>query len=125
MKYRSSITQGLVIVSFEAKPDDRIRSALKANGFRWQRHDARWEARFWKGAADFLAWLDRAMNPGRPDGACWTCKNPQGFFRPRGAACPVLCNECHQAELARERGERAALDVDRLYEDQCREACGL
>jgi hypothetical protein len=81
-------------VMFNAKPDERIRGILKANGFRWSPVGGFWWRQRVEGFADFLAGLDRAINPGRPDGACWACGEP-GFFRPKGAATPVYCEACH------------------------------
>ena len=119
---RSSIQRGLVQVFFDAKPSSEMRSALKANGFRWSPQGRYWHRQRVEGAADFLCWLERACNPGRPDGACWRCKSPDGFFRPRGASTPVLCAKCRAEDLEREnRPDR----TDMTYEDQCREMCGL
>ena len=89
LTFKSAIAPGQVTVKFSGKPDGKIRSALKANGFWWSPADGVWCRRRVEGAADFLTWLDRALNPDRPDGACWRCKAPEGFFRPRGAATPV------------------------------------
>ena len=120
-----------VRIRFSAKPDERIQTMLKANGFRWSPVGGFWWRRQVKGAADFLAALERRLNPGKPDGACWRCRSPEGFFRPQGPATPVYCNACWetlQTNLAKaERGE-AVPRIDRSdldYEDRCREACGL
>jgi len=95
MKYHSGITQGVVRVAFAEKPPEAIRSALKRNGFRWAKYQGEWQAHCWNGAAAFLAWLDRQMNPGKPDGACWVCGKP-GRFRPHGASTPIRCDECQE-----------------------------
>jgi hypothetical protein len=109
-----------VRIRFSAKPDIRIRDMLKANGFRWSPAGGDWWRTRVQGAADFLAALDRAIGP-RPDGLCWRCQAPEGYFRPRGAATPVYCDACHAALSA-------AVGIDRFdsdYEDRCRDACGL
>jgi hypothetical protein len=129
MKHSAKIGGGIVRISFESKPPATIRDALKRNKFRWYGACQEWQARVWNGAADFLGWLEKAMNPGKPDGACWVCQSAEGFFRPEGAATPVRCNEC-QAEVNRakkelERQESDYLNVDRQYEDDCARRCGL
>src|SRR5436189_3708164 len=93
VEFQYAIQNG-VTVRFPEKPPERIRAMLKASGFRWL-HGA-WYRRRVAGAADFLAALERVCNPGKPDGACWNCKSPEGFFRPRGAATPVYCDQCFQ-----------------------------
>jgi len=120
-----------VRIRFSAKPDERIRDMLKANGFRWSPSAGLWWRRRICGAADFLGALDRALNPGRPDGACWVCESPNGFFRAEGAATPVRCDACEAAIIAKRSatpGTHEHLCDDRFdldYEDRCREACGL
>ncbi len=94
---------------------------LKANGFRWSPSAGQWWRRRITGTADFLAALDRAIGPRRPDGACWQCQAPEGYFRPYGAATPVYCDACHKAQRAAPQIDRFDLD----HEDRCREACGL
>jgi hypothetical protein len=119
---------------FNHKPAERIRAMLKANGFRWSPVGGFWWRGRVEGFADFLAALDRALHPGRPDGACWRCNGPEGFFRPFGASTPVYCEACNQAVREHQqqhgtfppdaqgtRPDRSDLD----YEDRCREACGL
>jgi hypothetical protein len=131
-RFLSSIDSGRggVIVRFpDGKPPADVLAMLKASGFRWSPGAKLWFRRTISGAADFLAALDRKCNPGRPDGACWTCGEP-GYFRPEGAATPVYCDACH-AEHRRLHEERAAKrenhddPIDRMYEDQCRDVCGL
>jgi hypothetical protein len=122
-----------VRIRFSAKPDERIRAMLKANGFRWSPSAGLWWRRRISGADDFLGALDRALNPGRPDGACWVCKSPEGFFRAEGAATPVRCDACQAAIVAQRRAipgthENLFAPPDRFdleYEDRCRDACGL
>jgi hypothetical protein len=116
LRFTHSIGAG-VRITFNEKPDERIRSLLKANGFRWSPTGGHWWRTRVGGAADFLAALDRAVGPRKPDGPCWKCKNPDGYFRPRGAATPVYCEACYAAEQYPDR-----FDMD--YEDRCREACG-
>src|SRR5207249_3805182 len=79
-------------IRFSDKPDVTIRGMLKANGFRWSPAGREWWRARVAGAADFLAALDRAIHPRRPDGACWRCNAAEGFFRPQGAATPVYCD---------------------------------
>jgi hypothetical protein len=119
------------VIRFPQKPSAEIRSLLKSAGFRWSPTAACWWRRGVQGAADFLDQLDKRLHPGRPDGACWRCKSPEGFFRPQGPATPVYCDPCWktlQENLAKvERGEPVPR-VDRFdleYEDRCKEACGL
>jgi hypothetical protein len=107
---------------FAAKPPEPIRAMMKANGFRWN-PEGFWWRRQVSGFADFCAALERKLNPGKADGACWRCQSPEGFFRPQGAATPVYCDTCWSILQAPNvpGGDRTDLD----YEDQCREACGL
>jgi hypothetical protein len=123
-----------VRIRFSDKPDARIRSMLKANGFRWSPSAGLWWRRRIDGTADFLAALERIIGPRRPDGACWYCQSPEGFFRPHGAATPVYCDQCHakrqsgDGPLGRDDGAYKELPADRFdldHEDRCREACGL
>ena len=116
MKFTHSIGPDLRI-TFSEKPPEAIRALLKGAGFRWSPGAGCWWRRGAKGAADFLAALDRRLNPDRPDGACWACESPKGFFRPQGPATPVYCNECWN--------RMRPCPVDMAYEDRCREACGL
>jgi hypothetical protein len=106
-------------ITFSAKPPDDVRAMLKAAGFRWS-PAGHWFRTRSAGAADFLAALDRKLNPGRPDGACWSCGAP-GRFRPQGAATPVYCDACH----AKHQAQPDPMGVDLAYEDACRDACGL
>ncbi|HLW66359.1 MAG TPA: hypothetical protein VKS79_13680 [Gemmataceae bacterium] len=120
LTFTHSIVASEVRIAFNEKPDERIRSMLKANGFRWSPVAGLWWRRRVTGAADFLAALDRAISPRRPDGVCWRCQAPEGFFRPYGAATPVYCDACHAA-LSAPKIDR----IDLEYEDRCRDACGL
>lgn len=129
VEFEYAIQNG-VTVRFAEKPSENIRTMLKANGIRWL-HGA-WYRRRVMGAANFLAALEHACNPGKPDGDCWHCKSPEGFFRPRSAATPVYCDQCFQELRERElreepwRGRSAPLlgratpdPVDLAYEDEC------
>jgi hypothetical protein len=102
------------------KPDADVRSILKANGFRWSPVGGFWWRIQVRGTADFLAALEKKIGPRRPDGACWECQSPDGYFRPYGAASPVFCDRCHEAHQ-----QTDPMALDRLYEDSCRDACGL
>ena len=110
-----------VRIRFNDKPDERIRGMLKASGFRWSPSAGLWWRSRVAGAADFLTALDRAISPRRPDGVCWRCQSPAGYFRNHGAATPVHCDACHQELTAPPPVDR----FDRDHEDRCREACGL
>ena len=128
-------------IIFPAKPSESIRSMLKCAGFRWSPSGGCWWRRGVRGAADFLAALERRIDHEagiiRPDGRCWDCHSPDGFFRPYGAAAPVLCADCHAKRKAgirhgpngpgnftdREPVQPDATDL--AFEDACREACGL
>jgi hypothetical protein len=108
-------------ITFPAKPDDSIRALMKGAGFRWSPAAGCWWRRGVNGAADFIAVLDRKLNSGRPDGACWRCKSPNGYFRRQGAATPVHCDACHAALTGGFKPDRFDLD----HEELCRAACGL
>lgn len=108
-------------ITFPAKPSETIRALLKGAGFRWSPSGGFWWRRGCNGAADFIAALDRKLNPGRLDGACWRSQSPQGFFRSQGAATPVYCDACQAALSVTPAPDR----FDMAYEDDCRTACGL
>jgi hypothetical protein len=119
-------------LTFNEKPDASIRALLKGAGFRWAPSGGFWWRRGVRGAADFIAALEKRIGPRRPDSACWDCSAPDGFFRPFGAATPVYCDECHAAHLAQEgaqtsrgRANDDPMGVDRLWEDDCARQCGL
>src|SRR6516162_1915266 len=95
--FEYSIGPGDTRITFPARPSDAIRAMLKGAGFRWSPSAGCWWRRGVRGAADFLAALDRALNPKRPDGPCWRCQAPEGYYRPQGAATPVYCDDCHKA----------------------------
>lgn len=128
--FKYTIGNGITI-RFPGKPSEEIRAMLKANGFRWQPRAQEWFRGRVSGAADFLTALDRRMNPDRPDGACWCCGDARGFFRPEGPATPVYCDDCNKARLEqmanarRGRCDDDPIGVDRLWEDSCRDRCGL
>ena len=120
---------GMVTITFDGKPSEAVRRALKGNRFRWCPSSQYW----WKQGgewADFVHSLDKMMDretgfAPKPDGECWECGAP-GRFRNHGAATPVHCDSCHATHVAeREMNDRYGTDVDTLYEDQCRDACGL
>ncbi len=91
---------GGVAIKFSARPGEEIRGALKASGYRWSTVTGQWWKRSARGAADFLTWLEKAIDREngvrRPDGTCWNCKSEPGYFRNRGAAAPVICDSCHE-----------------------------
>ncbi len=111
-----------VRLTFSEKPNLTIRLMLGRNGFRWNSAGRYWSRGKVQGAADIIDALRRLIGPRRPDGACWSCNDPAGFFRQEGAATPVLCDSCHQQ--ARERQENSdRFDMD--VEDRMRDQCGL
>jgi hypothetical protein len=110
-----------VRVTFSEKPGADVRAMLKANGFRWSPAGGYWWRRRVTGAADFLLALERKIGPRRPDGACWDCRAPDGFFRVSGPFAPVYCDACH----AKRQERPDPMCVDLAYEDACRDACGL
>ncbi len=125
LSFTHTIGNGSVWLKFNDKPSAEIRGILKANGFRWSPPSGSWWRTRVTGAADFILALEKRIGPKRPDGACWECKSPEGYFRPYGAATPVYCDPCQAKHKAMEANESRALDTDRLYEDQCRSICGL
>jgi hypothetical protein len=109
-------------ITFPSKPDERVRACLKAHGFQWSPSMGCWWKRGFIGLADIVTALDRLTMPRKPDGDCWRCQSPDGYFRNRGAATPVWCDACHAAiKAAEERPDR----FDFEYEDRCRAQCGL
>lgn len=121
-----------VRIQFSAKPDARVRAMLKVHGFRWSPAAGLWWRKRVAGAADVLLALRRLIGPRKPDGACWRCQSPEGYFRPHGAATPVHCDACHAALQAEEPtpalGGSSFVHADRFdleHEDRCARACGL
>lgn len=102
------IAQGNACFQFPAKPSERIRQILKANGFRWSPASAIWWRSRIAGASDVAEAIDKILNPPTCDERtpCWVCKAP-GMLRDHGAAAPVLCNKC-EAEYRAERSLRNA-----------------
>ena len=119
MKFTHCIGGGQVTLKFDGKPPANVLSALKASGFRWSPRSQEWWRQRIAGAADLIGAIDKMLNPGRPDGACWTCKDPSGRFRYRGAATPVWCDACNAKVLAAE----AAAAQDRQDADARHLAC--
>jgi hypothetical protein len=99
MKFQHEISRGAVSLTFSDRPPELVRQILKANGFRWNPARCNWWRTRVAGAADVIGAIDRALNPDRPNGACWKCGAP-GRFRHYGAASPVLCDMC--AAIGRE-----------------------
>ena len=132
LRFVNTIQQGMVTLKFDGKPSANIRGILKRNHFSWSQGNGWWWTRQVIGSADFIGNLsiaiDREEGVRRPVGKCWECKADEGFFRPHGAATPVYCDECHrkhlQADEDRQRGDVGDIS-DMLYEDSCRNTCGL
>jgi hypothetical protein len=101
LTFRHAIEARYFAITFSEKPPEDVRAMLKANGFRWSPAGMWWRSKA-EGAADFLAALDRKIGPRRPDGNCWRCQSPEGYFRPRGAATPVWCDACAAAVAERD-----------------------
>lgn len=97
MEYKINFSQETI--TFTDKPNQNIRAMLKFKGFRWSPRDKYWY-RVCGTSWDFLETLEREIDKingvRRPDGACWDCKDENGFFRAYGAATPVLCDACEQ-----------------------------
>lgn len=117
---------GQITVKFPDKPSEAVRTSLRANKFRWSGTGQYWY-RLGGAYADFISALERMMDREAgtrtpPDGKCWKCDAP-GWMRRYGAATPVHCDKCHSEHM--EKQLTPYVDVDSLYEDQCRSACGL
>ena len=102
---------GGAFIWFDTKPSDDVRQILRANGFRWHPASGRWWRRKVTGAADVLGALHKALapkrpdgRPVRPDGTCWRCKDPDGWFRSYGPATPVYCDKCEAESRAARAG---------------------
>ena len=83
-----------VRIAFDKRPPDKVLALLKARGFRWNRATQSWLRRKVTGAADVVAGIRKLTEPRAPDGKCWDCGSPEGYFRSRGAATPVWCDRC-------------------------------
>lgn len=129
-------------LTFNEKPCERVRTMLKSYGMRWAPSSGTWWRGKATGSADILAALrtviDQTQGIRRPVGACWVCQSPEGFFRSRGAAAPVWCDDCAARIEAEEKAAEAAADAryrerkqqepdwfDMAVEDSMRDACGL
>lgn len=100
-------------LTFPGKPSEDVRGILKNCGFRWHPSGGFWWKRGTRGAADFILALDKRMSPKRPDGACWGCRSPDGYFRPYGASTPVYCDACHAKHVAQEKAAQLAREARR------------
>ena len=126
MKMTHTFGPGQVEIRFDAKPSAGIRSILKGHRFRWSPAGGYWWRRAVTGAADMIAAIQTAMDREagirRPDAPCWKCKDPNGYLRNRGAAAPVYCDACNQADLDHTNQPD---HFDMAYEDDCASRCGL
>lgn len=113
MKFTHELIGGGIAFKFGDKPDERIRTALKANGFQWHRQSGFWFRRRAGEWADLYCGIEKMLSPNRPDGECWKCGLP-GKFRGYGAATPVFCDACEKAnrEAEAQRMRIAADDFD-------------
>ncbi len=93
---KSEFQYGNVFLKFDGKPSEEIRDSMKANRFRWNPREKHWWRNIYSGAADFIAYLHKTLEPNKPDGKCWGCDEP-GWFRNHGAATPVYCDSCNEA----------------------------
>ena len=138
MTFTHSVEFNQLVFRFSDKPSAAIRGALKANDFRWSPSGGYWWRRSRASWADLALWIDRQLDSeagiARNDGPCWDCKAEPAVFRRYGAATPVYCDACEAKRRAAEpkrgpyligRPEPAPDYSDRLYEDSCRDACGL
>lgn len=118
-----------VELTFNGKPSDAIRSAMKANGFRWSKDSGKWWRGSVRGAADLIAairtMVDRENGIRRPDGKCWECQDDNGFFRRHGAATPVYCDKCHEIDLTERKKQYSPDSTDLAYEDDCARRAGV
>ena len=96
--YTARIQQGYTIIAFDAKPLPDALAVIKQAGMRWNASD-----KTWAGKVDHdkvCKRLDQALGlPLKPDGACWQCKAPNGFFRHQGPFTPVYCDDCQNARI--------------------------
>jgi len=117
-----------VELKFNGKPGDDIRRAMKANAYRWNSESGVWWRGSAVGAADFIAsirkLIDRENGIRRPDGNCWKCQDSNGFFRRHGAAAPVYCDKCHDADIAARNRQYVPDRTDLAYEDDCQRRTG-
>ncbi len=126
MKMDYSIGTGYVSIQFDGKPSATIRQIMKGSRFRWSSASKEWWSRKVTGAADVIGAVQRQIDEEsgiqKPDGPCWNCKKPDGYFRSYGAATPVYCDACEAEERARKRQPDG---FDMAYEDDCARRCGL
>lgn len=81
-------------IVFNRKPGEQVRAVLKTAGMRWS-PQGYWYCPRGSYLPDALEkYVDKENGYRRPDGPCWICKDPAGFFRARGAATPVWCDKC-------------------------------
>ncbi len=127
------------IMKFDGKPSAAIRDTLKSYSYRWSPAGMYWYC--FKCSADKHIAATRAVElvEKGSHGTCQKCKAAPGRYRRMGWNEPemLLCEKCcrhdqwHPApdslERSRIQSERlSAPDYsDTLYEDQCRNACGL
>ena len=81
-------------IRFNRKPGAAVRGCMKSAGMRWNPQGGYWYGKRLPEPRPFEKAVDSENGVRRPDGPCWICKNPNGFFRARGAATPVWCDEC-------------------------------
>jgi hypothetical protein len=81
-----------------------VRKQIKALGGVWNKARQGWLVPDHNAAtASALAGQKPAPSePRKPVAPCWECKDPNGFFRPYGAATPVYCDSCHAKRRAAE-----------------------
>lgn len=124
MRYQSRVANRYSEFKFAEKPPEAIRSILKGHGYRWSPASSVWWRPRATGHADVAMAIDHVIHKlsGKPDGQCWDCTSPQGFFRNYGAGTPVYCDACHAKH---NKPTSPFIDVDRLYEDDCARQCGV
>lgn len=92
-------------ISFNRKPGESVRACLKTAGMRWSPGAGLWYCPRGSHLPEKIQkYVDQENGYRRPDGACWECKTPEGFFRAYGAATPVYCDACY----AKHEAKRAA-----------------
>jgi len=127
MEFTHSIQRGYVEIKFDGKPDDKIRSALKANGFRWSPSALAWWRTKVVGSADFLGWLENKLHPEVNYAPCWKCNDPSGRLRHHDASSPCYCDACELEHIRADPNRRFNFgpDIDRMVEDDNARLCGV
>ncbi len=122
MKFKPTFGPGQCTLTFDGKPSADIRTALKANKFRWTPAGGYWWNARPRDFAGLIDHLQRMIDKSegrrpKPDGACWKCQASDGFHRLHGAASTVLCDECERLDREEYRRRYQPDTFDMAYED--------